>query len=141
MFEGAFGLVKETDFTEDERAFAVSLYESIGIVEWVKEYDIDAICGLSGGGPAYVAMFIEAMADGGVKMGLTRPVAMKMAAQTVLGTARLILETGMHPGALKDMVSSPAGTTIEGVEALEEGGMRHAVMRAIVDSTNRSREL
>ena len=107
----------------------------------MKEYDIDAICGLSGGGPAYVAMFIEAMADGGVKMGLTRPVAMKMAAQTVLGTARLILETGMHPGALKDMVSSPAGTTIEGVEALEEGGMRHAVMRAIVDSTNRSREL
>ena len=66
---------------------------------------------------------------------------MKMAAQTVLGTARLILETGMHPGALKDMVSSPAGTTIEGVETLEEGGFRHAVMRAVVDATNRSREL
>lgn len=141
VFEGAFGLVKETDFEDAEREFAVNLYESIGIVEWVKEYDIDAICGLSGGGPAYAAMFIEALADGGVKQGLTRPVAMKMAAQTVLGTARLILETGIHPGALKDMVSSPAGTTIEGVEALEEGAFRHSVMRAVVVSTDRSREL
>lgn len=141
VFEGAFGLCKETDFTDEEKNFAVDLFESIGIVEWVKEYDIDAICGLSGGGPAYVAMFIEALADGGVKQGLTRPVAMKMAAQTVLGTAKLILETGMHPGQLKDMVSSPAGTTIEGVEALEEGGMRSAVMKAVVVSTNRSREL
>jgi len=86
-------------------------------------------------------MFIEALADGGVKQGLTRPVAMKMAAQTVLGTAKLILETGIHPGALKDMVSSPAGTTIEGVEALEEGGMRAAVMKAVVAATDRSREL
>lgn len=141
VFEGAFGLVKETDFTEEEKKFAVDLYESIGVVEWVKEYDIDAICGLSGGGPAYVAMFIEALADGGVKQGLTRPVAMKMAAQTVLGTAKLILETGMHPGQVKDMVSSPAGTTIEGVEALEEGAFRHAVMKSVIDSTNRSREL
>jgi pyrroline-5-carboxylate reductase len=141
VFEGAFGLCKETDFTDEEKEFAVNLYESIGVVEWVKEYDIDAICGLSGGGPAYAAMFIEALADGGVKQGLTRPVAMKMAAQTVLGTAKLILETGMHPGALKDMVSSPAGTTIEGVEKLEEGGMRSAVMKAVVAATDRSREL
>lgn len=141
VFEGAFGLCKETDFTDEEKKFAVDLFESIGIVEWVKEYDIDAICGLSGGGPAYAAMFIEALADGGVKQGLTRPVATKMAAQTVLGTARLILETGMHPGQVKDMVSSPAGTTIEGVEALEKGGMRYAVMRAVVDATDRSREL
>ena len=141
VFEGAFGLCKETDFREEEKAFAVGLYESIGIVEWVKEYDIDAICGLSGGGPAYAAMFIEALADGGVKQGLTRPVAMKMAAQTVLGTAKMILETGMHPGQVKDMVSSPAGTTIEGVEALEKGGFRHSVIRAVVESTDRSREL
>ena len=141
VFEGAFGLVRETDFTDEEKQFAVDLYESIGIVEWVKEYDIDAICGLSGGGPAYVAMFIEALADGGVKQGLTRPVAMKMAAQTVLGTAKMVLETGMHPGQIKDMVSSPAGTTIEGVEALEEGGMRNAVMKSVIVSTNRSREL
>ena len=141
VFEGAFGLCRETDFSEDEKKFAVDLYESIGIVEWVKEYDIDAICGLSGGGPAYAAMFIEALADGGVKQGLTRPVAMKMAAQTVLGTARMILETGLHPGQIKDMVSSPAGTTIEGVETLEEGGFRHSVMKAVVDATDRSREL
>ena len=141
VFEGAFGLCKETDFKDDEKGFAVNLFESIGIVEWVKEYDIDAICGLSGGGPAYAAMFIEALADGGVKQGLTRPVAMKMAAQTVLGTAKLILETGIHPGELKDMVSSPAGTTIEGVEKLEEGGMRSAVMKAVVAATDRSREL
>lgn len=141
VFEGAFGLCKETDFEDGEKEFAVNLFESIGIVEWVKEYDIDAICGLSGGGPAYAAMFIEALADGGVKQGLTRPVAMKMAAQTVLGTAKLILETGIHPGELKDMVSSPAGTTIEGVEKLEEGGMRSAVMKAVVAATDRSREL
>lgn len=141
VFEGAFGLCKETDFSEEEKQFAVGLFESIGIVEWVKEYDIDAICGLSGGGPAYAAMFIEALADGGVKQGLTRPVAMKMAAQTVLGTAKMILETGMHPGQVKDMVSSPAGTTIEGVEALEKGGMRYAVMKAVVDATDRSRSL
>ena len=141
VFEGAFGLCKETDFTDEEKKFATDLFESIGIVEWVKEYDIDAICGLSGGGPAYAAMFIESLADGGVKQGLTRAVATKMAAQTVLGTAKLILDTGMHPGQVKDMVSSPAGTTIEGVETLEDGGFRHAVMRAVVDATNRSREL
>ena len=141
VFEGAFGLCNNTDFTEEEKEFAVRLYESIGIVEWVKEYDIDAICGLSGGGPAYTAMFIEALADGGVKQGLTRPVAMKMAAQTVLGTAKLLLETGMHPGELKDMVSSPAGTTIEGVEVMEEGAFRHSVMKAVVAATDKSRTL
>ena len=141
VFEGAFGLAQETDFTEEEKKFAEDLYSSIGSVEWVKEYDIDAVCGLSGGGPAYTAMFIEALADGGVKQGLTRPVAMKLAAQTVLGTAKMIMETGMHPGQVKDMVSSPAGTTIEGVEVLEEGGMRHSVMKAVVVATDRSREL
>ncbi len=141
VFEGAFGLAQETDFTEEEKKFAEDLYSSIGSVEWVKEYDIDAVCGLSGGGPAYTAMFIEALADGGVKQGLTRPVAMKLAAQTVLGTAKMIMETGMHPGQVKDMVSSPSGTTIEGVEVLEEGGMRHSVMKAVVVATDRSREL
>ena len=141
VFEGAFGLCNNTDFNEEEKDFAVKLYESIGVVEWVKESDIDTICGLSGGGPAYTAMFIEALADGGVKQGLTRPVAMKMAAQTVLGTAKLILETGMHPGQLKDMVSSPAGTTIEGVEVLEEGAFRHSVMKAVVAATDKSRTL
>ncbi|MBQ6621785.1 MAG: pyrroline-5-carboxylate reductase [Mogibacterium sp.] len=141
VYEGAFALCKENDLTDEEKAFAKTLFESIGIVEWVKEYDIDAVCGLSGGGPAYAAMFIEALADGGVKQGLTRDVAYKLAAQTVLGTAKMILETGIHPGALKDMVTSPAGTTIEGVEVLEDFGFRAGVMKCVVAATDRSREL
>lgn len=141
VFEGAFALCRENNLTEEEQQFAQNLFTSIGIVEWVKEYDIDAVCGLSGGGPAYVAMFIEALADGGVKEGLTRDVAYKLAVQTVLGSAKLIQEKGMHPGALKDMVTSPAGTTIEGTEALEAGAFRYSVIQAVVQATERSREL
>ena len=141
VYEGAFALCKENDLTDEEKVFAKKLFESIGIVEWVKEYDIDAVCGLSGGGPAYAAMFIEALADGGVKQGLTRSVAYKLAAQTVLGTAKMILEMGIHPGTLKDMVTSPAGTTIEGVEVLEEFAFRAGVMKCVVAATDRSREL
>lgn len=141
VFEGAFALCRENNLTEEEQQFAQNLFTSIGIVEWVKEYDIDAVCGLSGGGPAYVAMFIEALADGGVKEGLTRDIAYKLAVQTVLGSAKLIQEKGMHPGALKDMVTSPAGTTIEGTEALEAGAFRYSVMQAVVQATERSREL
>lgn len=141
VFEGAFALCSENDLKDEEKEFAQKLFTSIGIVEWVKEYDIDAFCGLSGGGPAYVAMFIEALADGGVKEGLTRDVAYKLAVQTVLGSAKLIMEKGMHPGALKDMVTSPAGTTIEGTEALEAGAFRYSVMQAVVQATERSREL
>lgn len=135
VFEGAFALCQENDLTEEEKEFAKNLFESIGIVLWVKEYDIDAVCGLSGGGPAYAAMFIEALADGGVKEGLTRDVSYKLAAQTVLGTAKMILELGIHPGALKDMVTSPAGTTIEGVEVLEENNFRAAAMKCVVKAT------
>ena len=97
--------------------------------------------GLSGSGPGYVAIAIEALADGGVKMGLDRATAMTLATQTVLGAAQLLAETGMHPGALKDMVSSPGGTTIAGVSALEEGGLRTTLMRAVERATLRSREL
>lgn len=141
VYEGAFALCQENDLKDKEREFAENLFKSIGIVEWVKEYDIDAVCGLSGGGPAYAAMFIEALADGGVKEGLTRDTAYRLAAQTVLGTAKLIMEKGIHPGELKDMVTSPAGTTIEGTEALEKGGFRYAVIDAIVKSTERGRNL
>lgn len=141
VYEGAFALCKENDLKEEEKEFAKKLFTSIGIVEWVKEYDIDAVCGLSGGGPAYVAMFIEALADGGVKQGLTRDVSYKLAAQTVLGTAKMIMELGIHPGTLKDMVTSPAGTTIEGVEALEESSFRYATMQAVIKATDRSRDL
>ncbi len=141
VYEGAFALNKGNDFSPEEEAFSEKLFASIGTVLWVKESDLDAVCGLSGGGPAYVAMFIEALADGGVKEGLTRDVAYKLAAQTVLGSAKMILETGMHPGQLKDMVTSPAGTTIEGCDALEEGGFRHAVIDCVVRASERSRSL
>ena len=138
VYEGAFALCSDHDFTEDELASAKAVYESIGIVEMVPEHLIDAV---SGGGPAYAAMFIEAMADGGVKQGLPRATAYRLAAQTCLGTAKMILETGMHPGQIKDMVTSPAGTTIEGCEKLETGGMRGAVMECITAATERSKAL
>jgi len=102
---------------------------------------MDAVTGLSGSGPAYVAVVVESLADGGVKMGLDRITAMTLATQTVLGAARLLLETGMHPGALKDMVSSPGGTSITGIAALEEGGIRTTFIQAVERATLRSREL
>ena len=141
VFEGAFALCSDNDFTNEELEAAKSLYSSIGIVELVPEHLIDAVCGLSGGGPAYVSMFIEAMADGGVKQGLTRKTAYRLAAQTCLGTAKMILETNIHPGELKDMVTSPGGTTIEGCEALEKGGMRAAVMECINAGAEKSKQL
>ena len=135
VFEGAFALCSDNDLTEDELEAAKSIYSTIGVVEMIPEHLLDAACGLSGGGPAYVAMFIEAMADGGVKQGLP------LAAQTCLGTAKMILEKGIHPGELKDMVASPGGTTIEGCEALEKAGMRGAVIECINVSTEKSRSL
>lgn len=141
VFEGAFALCSDNDFTNEELEAAKSLYSSIGIVELVPEHLIDAVCGLSGGGPAYVSMFIEAMADGGVKQGLPRKTAYRLAAQTCLGTAKMILEMNIHPGELKDMVTSPGGTTIEGCEALEKGGMRAAVMECINAGAEKSKQL
>lgn len=139
--EGATVLCSDNTFSEEEKKSAIEIFESVGIVEWVPEKLIDAVTGLSGGGPAYTAMFIEALADGGVREGLSRAAAYRLAAQTVLGTGKMIIETGMHPGVLKDMVSSPGGTTIEGVKALEKGGMRFAVQDAIAESTDKSRNL
>jgi len=107
----------------------------------VPEYLMDAVTGLSGSGPAYIFVLIEALADGGVKMGLTRDAALTLAAQTVYGSAKLLLETGLHPGELKDRVASPAGTTIAGLHALEEGAFRSTVMDAVERATLRSREL
>lgn len=141
VYEGAFALCTNNDFTEEELSAAKEIYTSIGIVEMLSENLIDAVCGLSGGGPAYVAMFIEAMADGGVKQGLPRATAYRLAAQTCLGTAKLMMEKNMHPGQIKDMVTSPAGTTIEGCEKLEVGGMRGAVIECINAATEKSKKL
>ena len=141
VLEGAFALCSDTDATEEERTLAERIFTPLGIVEWIPERLIDAVCGLSGGGPAYAAMFIEALADGGVMEGLPRATAYRLAAQTVLGTAKMILEKGIHPGALKDMVTSPGGTTIEGCLALEKGGMRAAVMECVVAGGEKSKRM
>lgn len=141
VYEGAFALCSDNDFTEAELADAKAICEAIGVVEMIPEHLIDAVCGLSGGGPAYAAMFIEALSDGGVKQGLPRATAYRLAAQTCLGTAKMILEMGIHPGELKDMVTSPGGTTIEGCEALEKGGMRASVIECVNVATEKSRRL
>ena len=102
---------------------------------------MDALTGLSGSGPAYVYLAVEALADGGVREGLSRKDALLLAAQTVMGAAKMVLETGEHPGALKDKVTSPGGTTIEGVRVLEESGFRSALMNAVIAASSKSQEL
>ena len=121
-----------------------SVAEFLGVVgrAWqVEERHMDAVTGLSGSGPAYVFTIIEALSDGGVRMGLSRAVATALAAQTVLGSAQMLIETGLHAGQLKDQVTSPGGTTIAGLHALERGGIRGALMNAVEAATIRSEEL
>ena len=122
-------------------ALAKTLFEAVGLAIETDEKLLDGVTGLSGSGPAYVFLFIEALADGGVRAGLSREVALKLAAQTVMGSAQMLLETGKHPGVLKDQVASPGGTTIAGVHALENGGFRGIVMDAVLAAANRSKEL
>ncbi|MBI1175919.1 pyrroline-5-carboxylate reductase [bacterium] len=124
-----------------DAATVQQLLSAVGLAFEVKEALIDAVTGLSGSGPAYVYQFIEALSDGGVAAGLPRDMATKLAAQTVLGAAKMVLETGQHPGSLKDMVTSPGGTTIEGLHQLEKGGVRAAVMNAVRAAAARSKEL
>lgn len=116
---------------DDEHAFAERLFSSVGRVMSIKPELLNAVIGVSGSGPAYVYMFIEAMADGGVRAGLPRNKAYELAAQTVLGSAKMVLETAQHPGKLKDAVCSPGGTTIEAVASLEKDGLRNAVIHAV----------
>lgn len=118
-----------------------NLFEAVGKIYTVDEKLMAAVTGLSGSGPAYVYMMIEALADGGVRAGLPRDISQALAAQTVVGSARMVLDTGMHPGALKDMVTSPGGTTIAGVHELEKAGVRAAFMNAVVAATERAVQL
>lgn len=127
--------------TEEEFARVRSLLESCGIVEVMPERLIDAVPAVSGSSPAYVFMMIEAMADGAVRDGIPRRQAYRLAAQAVLGSAKMVLETGMHPGELKDMVCSPAGTTIEAVAALEQTGFRSAVLSGMKACSDKAKNM
>lgn len=139
--EGMASISSNGNVTPEETAGAVDIFSSFGKAEVVDEKLIDAVCGLSGSGPAYVYLFIEALADGAVREGMPRQMAYTFAAQTVLGAAKMVLETGTHPGALKDAVCSPGGTTIEAVQTLEENGFRAAVMKAVSASAEKNRNL
>lgn len=141
----AFGAPKATSshnqVQERHLAQAKSIFAAVGQVIEVPESLMDAVTGLSGSGPAYVAIAIEALADGGVAAGLPRAVAFRLALQTVLGTAQLIQEKGLHPAELKDRVTSPGGTTIAGVAQLEKSGLRSAIIEAVLAAYRRSKEL
>ena len=119
--------------------YVKNLLKSVGVVVELEEKHIDAVTGLSGSGPAYIFIIIEALADGGGKMGLSRDVAIKLAAQTVLGSAKMVLETGNHPGVLKDMVTSPGGTTITALHELEKGKIRGILINAVEAATLKSK--
>ena len=141
VLQGATAIAKANGLEPGDLETAREIFGAVGKVVVLDEELMDAVTGLSGSGPAYVAVVIESLADGGVKMGLDRATAMTLAMQTVLGAAKLLLETNLHPGALKDMVSSPGGTSIAGIAALEEGGIRTTLIKAVERATLRSREL
>jgi pyrroline-5-carboxylate reductase len=138
---GASGAAAAATATQDDLQLADALLTTVGSVSWVSEGLLDAVTGLSGSGPAYVFQIIEALSDGGVKVGLPRAVALNLAARTVAGAAEMVLAGNQHPAALKDAVASPGGTTIAGLHALECGGLRAALMNAVEAATLRSREL
>ncbi|HVJ84752.1 MAG TPA: pyrroline-5-carboxylate reductase [Caulifigura sp.] len=138
---GATAFARGAKATADDASLVTELFSTIGIALEVPESLLDAVTGLSGSGPAYVFQIIEALSDGGVRCGLPRAAATQLAAQTVLGAAKMVLETGEHPGALKDAVASPGGTTIAGLHELERGGLRGTLMNAVEAATKRSQEL
>ena len=141
VMEGAMAIASDSPALPEDLETVETLFRPLGRTVRIEEKLIDAVTGLSGSGPAYVFMVLEALADGGVKMGLPRDVAETLAAQTLLGSAKLFLETRMNPGQLKCMVTSPGGTTIAGIHELEKGGIRASFMNAVESATKRSIEL
>jgi pyrroline-5-carboxylate reductase len=139
--EGASAFSLGATATEADAEAVRIFLESVGRAVRVPESQLDAVTGLSGSGPAFIYMIVEALSDGGVRAGLPRDVATTLAAQTVLGAARMVLETGLHPGALKDQVTSPGGTTIAGVQVLERAALRGALIDAVEAAARRSAEL
>ena len=139
--EGMSSLCKNKNVSDDELLEIKSIFESFGKAEILPENLIDSVIGVSGSSPAYVFMFIEALADGAVLGGMPRNMAYKFAAQAVLGSAKMVLETGIHPGELKDMVCSPGGTTIEAVRSLEKNGFKSAVVEAMFNCMEKSKEM
>lgn len=138
---GATGVAGGTHATPEDLDLARRIFDSVGMSVILDESLMDAVTGLSGSGPAYIFMVVEALSDAGVKVGLSRWDAMALASQTVLGAAKLIIETQEHPGRLKDMVCSPGGTAIAAVHTLEQGGLRTTLINAVEVATRRSREL
>ncbi|MCL5020205.1 MAG: pyrroline-5-carboxylate reductase [Bacteroidetes bacterium] len=138
---GATAISKGSFATDEHLKIAQTIFKSVGTVEVVPENLLDAVTGLSGSGPAYIYMVIEAMTDGGVKMGIPRQIAFRLAAQTVFGSAKLVIETGKHPAILKDEVTTPGGTAIAAVHELETHGLRTMLINAVSTATIRSKEL
>lgn len=138
---GASGFARGEGATDDDAKLVTELLSAVGFATELAESHLDAVTGLSGSGPAFVYQVIEALSDGGVRMGLPREVASQLAASTVRGAAEMVLATGEHPAVLKDRVASPGGTTIAGLQALEQGGLRSTLISAVEAATRRSKEL
>ena len=134
-------IARNENVKEHQLEFVKEIFNSVGMVVELEERHLDAVTGLSGSGPAYIFIIIEALADGGVKMGLPRAIALKLAAQTLLGSAKLLLETNMHPAVLKDMVATPGGTTITAIHELESAKIRATLIRAVEAATLKSKSL
>jgi pyrroline-5-carboxylate reductase len=138
---GAAALCRGRFVSATQMELAQRIFETVGRTVTVDEKHMDAVTGLSGSGPAYIYIIIEALAEAGVKVGLSRDIATQLAAQTAFGAAKMVLETGYHPALLKDAVTTPAGCTIDGILELEEGGLRVTLIKAVMRATERAKQL
>jgi pyrroline-5-carboxylate reductase len=139
--EGVSAIAGGKHTQREDLMLAKTIFDSVGKSLFIEEYLLDAVTGLSGSGPAYIFLIIDALADAGVKVGLSRDDTLILASQTVLGAAKMLIETGEHPGKLKDLVTSPGGTAIAGLHTLEEGGLRTTLINAVEVATQRSKVL